>query len=319
MEKPKNKIRKRRGNPSDGGKLPIALITPSILIIFGVLLFPILYSLFLSFNNLNIRDNSFAWVGIKNYADMFLDSTWRYSVKQTIIFTIISVFCEIVFGVMVALILNKEFRGRGFVRGIMILPWALPGVVNAIMWKWIFNADYGAFNALMTQMGLIDKYQAWLATPKNAFICVLIANIWKETPYVVLLTIAALANIDKGLYEAASIDGANGWKAFWMITLPLIKPVVLILLITKTIWALQTYDLVYLMTAGGPMGSTEFITYLIQRTSFKYLKWGAGSAMAFTLSMICFIMTLIYIKVFMGDDGSGKKPLFSNVGRGGNM
>ena len=299
-----------KGNPANGGKLPIILITPSMLIIFGVLIFPIVYSLVLSFNNLVIKDNTMEWVGLKNYADMFADANWRFSVKQTLIFTVISVFCEIVIGVGVALVLNKEFKGRGFVRGIMILPWALPGVVNAIMWKWIFNANYGAFNALMMQLGFIDKYQAWLATPKSAFICVLVANIWKETPYVVLLTIAALANIDKGLYEAASIDGANGWKSFWTITLPLIKPVLLILLITKTIWALQTYDLVYLMTAGGPMGYTEFLTYMIQKNSFKYLKWGYGSAMAFTLSVICFIMTLIYIKVFMGDDGtkrSGRK------------
>ena len=295
-----------KGNPANGGKLPIALITPSMLIIFGVLVFPIVYSFILSFNNLVIKDNTMEWVGLKNYIDMFKDATWRSSVKQTLIFTIVSVFCEIVFGVAIALVLNKEFKCRGFVRGIMILPWALPGVVNAIMWKWIFNANYGAFNALMSQLGIISKYQAWLATPRSAFICVLVANIWKETPYVVLLTIAALANIDKGLYEAASIDGANGWKSFWTITLPLIKPVLLILLITKTIWALQTYDLVYLMTAGGPMGATEFITYLIQKTSFKYLKWGSGSAMAFTLSLICFFMTLIYIKIFMGNDGSGK-------------
>lgn len=299
-----------KGNPSNGGKLPIALITPSLLIIFGVLVFPIVYSFILSFNNLVIKDNTMEWVGLKNYIDMFNDPNWRTSVKQTLIFTVISVFCEIVFGVGVALVLNKEFKCRGFVRGIMILPWALPGVVNAIMWKWIFNANYGAFNALLTQIGIIDKYQAWLATPRSAFICVLVANIWKETPYVVLLTIAALANIDKGLYEAASIDGANGWKAFWTITLPLIKPVLLILLITKTIWALQTYDLVYLMTAGGPMGATEFITYLIQKTSFKYLKWGLGSAMAFTLSIICFIMTLVYIKIFMGDDGSKRSIRF---------
>ena len=313
----KNTPKIRKGNPSNGGKLPIALITPSLIIIFGVLIFPIVYSFILSFNNLVIKDNTLEWVGLKNYIDMFKDQTWRDSVKQTLIFTVISVFCEIVFGVAIALVLNKEFKGRGFVRGIMILPWALPGVVNAIMWKWIFNANYGAFNALLTQIGIIDKYQAWLATPRSAFICVLVANIWKETPYVVLLTIAALANIDKGLYEAASIDGANGWKSFWTITLPLIKPVLLILLITKTIWALQTYDLVYLMTAGGPMGATEFITFLIQKTSFKYLKWGSGSAMAFTLSVICFIMTLIYIKVFMGNDGSGRS-FKSRRKKGGN-
>ena len=232
MDTSKTMLKKKTGNPSDGGKLPIALITPSIIVIFGVLFLPIIYSLFLSFNDLQLKTNTYNWVGLKNYIAMFKDKTWLTSVRQTLIFTVVSVFCEIVFGIAIALVLNKEFKGRGFVRGIMILPWALPGVVNAIMWKWIFNANYGAFNALLSQLGIISRYQAWLSSPRSAFICVLVANIWKETPYVVLLTIAALANIDKGLYEAGSIDGANGWKAFWTITLPLIKPVVLILLIT---------------------------------------------------------------------------------------
>ena len=174
--------------------------------------------------------------------------------------------------------------------------------------SWIFNANYGVFNALLTQLGVIDSYQVWLAKPTSAFICVWVANVWKETPYVVLLTIAALANISRDLYEAAAIDGSNAWKSFWKITLPSIRSVIVILLITKTIWALQTYDLVYIMTKGGPMGATEFIAYYIQKTSFKFLKFGYGSAMSYTVSMICFALTYVYIKVFMGNDDAQKKP-----------
>lgn len=287
--------------------LPHLLTLPSLLIVFGVLIIPILYSLYLSVHDLVFNSRTYEFVGLEHYTTMLTDPSFLNSIWQTIKFTVLSVAAEMVFGIAVALVLNQEFKGRGFVRGLMILPWALPGVVNAIMWQWIFNANYGALNGLLLQLGLIDKYQVWLAKPDTAFFCVWLANVWKETPYVVLLTIAALANIPKDLYEAAAIDGSNPWKSFWKITLPTIKPVVLILLITKTIWALQTFDLVYIMTKGGPMALTEFIAFYIQKTSFKFLKFGYGSAMSYTVSMICFALTLVYIKVFMSDDDQEKK------------
>ena len=283
------------------------MITPSSLIIFGVLFIPIAYALFMSFNNLRLSDRSYEFVGLKNYAQMFSDQNFMKSAGTTLLFTLLTVTAEIVLGVGVALVLSKQFKGRGFVRGLMILPWALPTVVNAIMWKWIFNANYGVFNAIMLKIGAIDRYQVWLGQPVSAFICVLAANIWKETPYVVLLTIAALATIPEDIYEAGKIDGANGWCAFWKITLPLIKPVVLILAITKTIWALQTFDLVYIMTVGGPMGATEFLTFLIHKNAFKFQKFGYSTAMSFTLSLLCFFLTYLYIKLFMGrEDGQGR-------------
>jgi ABC-type sugar transport system permease subunit len=288
--------------------LPRFLTAPSIVVIMGVMIIPIIYSFVLSFNNLNLSDQTMAFVGGDNYYNMVNDSAFWKSMGLTLAFTGITVFAEIALGVAIALVLDKKFKGRGFVRGLMILPWALPGVVNAIMWKWIFNANYGPMNALLTQAGIIDTYQVWLGEPVSAFFCVVVANIWKETPYVVLLTIAALANISKDMYEAAQIDGANPWKTFWTITLPLIKPVLIVLLITKTIWALQTYDLVYIMTAGGPVGTTEFITLFIQRTAFKYQKFGSGAAMSYTLSMICFFLTYLYIKVFMKDDVNTPPP-----------
>ena len=287
--------------------LPHFLITPSTLIIFGVLIAPIAYALFMSFNTLNLARRSFEFVGVNNYVQMFGDQNFLKSAGTTLLFTLLTVTAEIVLGVAVALVLNKQFIGRGFVRGLMILPWALPTVVNAIMWKWIFNANYGVFNAIMVNIGVIERYQVWLGQPVSAFVCVLVANIWKETPYVVLLTIAALATISEDLYEAGKIDGANGWQAFWKITLPLIKPVVLILTITKTIWALQTFDLVYIMTAGGPMSATEFMTFLIHKNAFKFQKFGYSSAMSFTLSMLCFFLTYLYIKLFMGREDGGRR------------
>lgn len=289
---------------------PQLLISPSFIIIFGVFIVPIVYSLVTSVCHYNMAERAFEFVGLKNYAAMFADKYFLNSMKLTLVFTVLSVFFEIALGIGIAVVLNQKFFGRGFVRGLMILPWALPSVVNAVMWKWILNGNYGVLNALLMKIGILSEPYVWLGQQKSAFVCMLIVNIWKETPYVVLLTIAALANIPDDVYEAAKIDGANSWKSFWTITLPMIKPVVLILTITKTIWALQTFDLVHILTAGGPAAGTELLSFYIHKNTFKFLDFGYGSAMSYTLAIICFVLTLIYIKSFMGsdaEDGSGKK------------
>jgi ABC-type sugar transport system permease subunit len=284
------------------------LIAPSTLVIFCVMLVPIVFALYMSLNKISFKgaDTIYEFTGLGNYIYILTKDPWFVSsLTTTILFTILTVIAEIVLGIGIALVLHKQFFGRGFVRGLMILPWAMPTVVNAVMWKWILNADYGAANGLLMNMGLISENVAWLATPWGAFFSILVANIWKETPYVVLLTLAALSTIPDGLYEAASIDGAGGWKSFWRITLPLIKPVVLILIITKTIWAFQTFDLVAIMTAGGPENATNLLSYYIHRTAFKMNKFGNAAAMSYALSIVCFVLTLIYIRVFM-DKGEEK-------------
>lgn len=276
--------------------LVVLLVLPSLIVIFGVLLYPILYSFYMSLSKINFAARTSSLTGFENYARMLQDKYFLNSISITIYFTVITVFSEIVLGVAMALVLNQDFKGRGFVRGIMILPWALPTVVNAIMWKWIFNPNYGALNALLMQFHLIDKYQIWLGKPFSALNCMIFANVWKETPYVVLLTIAALSNIPTDLYESARVDGANKWRSFWSITLPIIKPVILILIVTKTIWAIQTFDLVYILTAGGPASGTELITYFIHKNTFKFLKFGYGAAMSYTLTLITFLLSIMYIK-----------------------
>ena len=281
------------------------MIAPGTIVIFGVLLIPILFALYMSMNKITFRgaETIYTFVGFQNFTDLISNDPWfMQSLGITVVFTVLTVVAEIVLGIGIAVVLNKQFVGRGFVRGLMILPWAMPTVVNAVMWKWIFNADFGAANALLLNMGLIQEPVHWLATPTMAFFSVLIANIWKETPYVVLLTIAAFSTIPDGLYEAASIDGATGWRQFWKITMPLIKPVVLILIITKTIWAFQTFDLIAIMTAGGPENATNLLSYYIHRVAFKMNRFGSAAAMSYSLSIVCFVLTLLYIKLFLGKE-----------------
>jgi multiple sugar transport system permease protein len=221
---------------------------------------------------------------------------------RTVAFTVVSVFFDMFLGVGIALVLNEKFIGRGFLRGVMILPWALPSVVNAVMWKWIYNGNYGALNALLTQIGIIPSYKVWLGSTTSAFLSMLFANVWKETPYVVLLTIAALSTIDKTLYESARVDGAGSVRTLLSITIPVIRPILIILIITKSIWAIQTFDLVYILTAGGPAGSTELIAYYIYKTTFKFNNFGYAAAMSYVLSFITFIMAIMYIKLLAKDN-----------------
>jgi len=290
--------------------LPQLLIAPSTLTIFGVLLLPILFALFMSMNKLSFQgaDTIYEWVGLSNYTALLTTDPWfKKSILTTVLFVVLTVSCEIVIGIGVALVLNKQFIGRGFVRGLMILPWAMPTIVNAVMWKWILNADYGAANGLLLNVGLITENINWLARPVTAFISIFLANIWKETPYVTLLTIAALSTIPDDIYEAASIDGAGGWRSFFAITLPMIRPVILILAITKTIWAFQTFDLVAIMTSGGPANATNLLSYYIHRVAFKMTKFGPAAAMSYALSIVSFALTFLYIKLFMSDDERSDK------------
>ena len=290
--------------------LPQILIAPSTLTIFGVLLFPILFALFMSMNKMSFQgaETIYEWVGLSNYTALLTSDPWfKQSIASTLLFVVMTVTCEIIIGIGVALVLNKQFIGRGFVRGLMIMPWAMPTIVNAVMWKWILNADYGAANGLLLNLGLISENINWLARPVTAFISIFIANIWKETPYVTLLTIAALSTIPDDIYEAASIDGAGGWRSFFKITLPMIRPVILILAITKTIWAFQTFDLVAIMTSGGPANATNLLSYYIHRVAFKMTKFGPAAAMSYTLSIVSFALTFLYIKLFMSDDERSDK------------
>ncbi len=178
----------------------------------------------------------------------------------------------------------------------MILPWAMPSIVNAAMWKWIYNADYGALNALLTQLHLIDSYRVWLADPTWATILIILANVWKEIPFTVILVLAALQAIPEDLYEAARVDGASAWRSFWHITLPLISPVLMVAAMLQFIWGFQTFELVYVTTGGGPFSTTELTTLRIYATTFRSLRFGYGAAMAYLTSLVILIPAVFYVR-----------------------
>jgi multiple sugar transport system permease protein len=178
----------------------------------------------------------------------------------------------------------------------MILPWALPSIVNAAMWRWIYNADYGALNALVTQLGIVDQYQVWLANDRMAMALLIFANVWKETPFTVLLVLAALQGIPPDLYEAAKVDGASLWQRFIAITIRLLLPVIMIVALLQIIWGFQTFELVQIITGGGPYSSTEVISLRIYAQTFQSLRFGYGAAMAYLTALIILVPAIFYIR-----------------------
>lgn len=294
-----NKIQKMEKFFSSSTSVAYLLILPSLIVIFGVIIWPVLYSLYISFHKMYmVYPEEFPFVGLKNYIKVFRNSVFWAALGRTFYFTGTSVGVSIILGLGIALVLNQEFRGRAFMRGLIILPWALSSVVNGMMWKWIYNGSYGALNGLLFQLGWIDSYKVWLANPKVAMNLIVMAEIWKETPVGVIFILASLQTIPSALYEAAKVDGANAWSRFKHITLPSLKPIILLLIVIKSIWAIRdSFDVVYMITGGGPGDSTQVVTYYAYLATFKFLRFGYGAALAYLITLIILIFAVIYIRL----------------------
>jgi len=237
------------------------------------------------------------YIGLKNYIDFFRSSFFWNSLLRTAYFTFLSVGMELILGLGIALLLNQNLAGSKLVRIFIVIPWAIPTVVVGIMWRWIYNANYGALNGILLTLGIIPKYRAWLAHPFIAMNFVIIADVWHMTPFVVLIFLASLATFPKVLYEAAKIDGASTWECFKNITVPLLTPAILVVLVFRTVEAFKVFDIIYVMAGGGPANATQVINYYTYLETFSYLHFDRGSALAFLISAIVLIIALIYIKL----------------------
>jgi len=276
------------------------LILPSLIVIFSVIIWPVLYSLYISFHKMYmVHPEEFPFIGFQNYSKAFHNPVFWAALGHTFYFIGASVGISIILGLGIALVLNQEFRGRAFMRGLILLPWALSSAVNGIMWRWIYNGSYGALNGLLLQLGWIDSYKVWLANPKVAMNLVVIAEVWKETPVGVIFILSFLQTIPNSLYEAAKVDGANAWSRFKYITLPLLKPIILLLIVLKSIWAIKdSFDIIYMITRGGPGNSTQVITFYTYVITFRFLRFGYGAALAYLITLATLIFTVVYVRLF---------------------
>ncbi len=281
-------------------RLGYILIIPTFLILGIVVVYPLLYALYISFFNLNI---SIPWkgkifVGFSNYLYVIKDPTWWAAVLRTLYFVIADITVGITLGLGVALLLNRELPLKSIIFAIILFPYVLPPIVNALMWKLTYDSDYGFLNGILYQLGLIKDYIPWLSNTKTAIIMLIIANLWQGTPFAIILFLAGLKSIPLELYEASKIDGASAWSAFLYITLPLLRPIIYVLVVMKTILTFRIFDLIYALTGGGPANSTQVVSMKIYNESFDFLKFGRASAMAYILLIIVVLFSLFYQRIF---------------------
>jgi ABC-type sugar transport system permease subunit len=274
------------------------LLIPSLLVIAGVTLWPVISTFILSFFNAPTGINQVrTFVGLDNYIGMLKDQTFWETIGRTLYFTVVSVGLELAIGLAVAQLIHSHPLGWQFLRFGLIIPWAVPTIVNGAMWRWIYSADFGALNGLLLQLGLIKHYVAWLSLPQMAMNLVIVADLWHTMPFVALILQAALATLPEDLDEAAAVDGANAWQRFWKIRVPLLRPAILVALIVRTVDAFRVFDIVYIITSGGPAYKTLTITYLTYLNSFSFGKQGTGAALSFLISMVTIVMAFVYIRI----------------------
>jgi len=236
------------------------------------------------------------FVGWENYLDLLTDPVARHSVATTLIFVAVTVPLEVLLGLAVALVINEPFRGRGLLRAVVLVPWAIPSTVASQMWRFIFNDRYGLFNYFLFG-DRTELYLAPLADPQLAIAAIMVADVWKTTPFAALIILAGLQAVPDELYEAASVDGAGGWQKFRRITLPMVKPAILLAFLFRTIDALRVFDLVFVMTQGGPADSTNVLQFYGYKKSFAEGMIGAGSAVSVLVFFLSLLFSLLYIRI----------------------
>ena len=277
------------------------MMGPALIVLCCVAVFPILQTFWFSFHKMNLKDviHGQPFIGLQNYLHIFTDSRALSDIGFTFLFTVVTVFLELIIGFTAALIMNLPFRGRAAVRASVLIPWAIPTSVSAMMWVFIFNDQYGMFNDILKRLGLITGYQAWLSTYQGSFMALVISDVWKTAPYLALLILAGLQMLPGELYESAKLDGANVIQRFIRITLPLMKNTLFVALLMRTIDAFRVFDLIYVMTGGA--NGTESIAIYSYKQLMSFLDFGYGSALAVVIFLLVFIISLIYM-LFIGKD-----------------
>lgn len=276
-------------------------VFPIVFLLAALIIYPMLYGLYISFFNTNLV-NKWKFVGLKYYIDAFQEPAFYKSVGLTFQFMIFVVVGHFLIGFILALLLNREFRGRTFFRVIFTMPWFFPEAVVALLFTWILNPMYGVLNSLLKGMGLISSNVSWLGSKELALPTVIFVCIWKGFPLVMTMILAGLQSISKDYYEAATIDGASRLEQFRFITLPSLKPILATVLILDSVWWFKQYTLVYTMTAGGPGTATSLVSLSIYGTAFVDLRFGKGAAWGIIVFIICYLINLIYKVVLKKDD-----------------
>ena len=275
--------------------MAVLFSAPAVLIIAATILVPFGIAVFLSLHNWNLkRPGRERFIGLENYADWLSDSDFWEPLRTTVTFAIMAVLLIVVVSLLISLLLNEKFPGRGLLRALLLIPWAIPSVVNALLWKWLLDPNYGLINAVLLETGLISSYQTWLGAMPSVMIWTVIAYSWIHIPLATLLLLSGLQTIPGDIYESAIVDGAGVLQRFAFITLPLLRPMLSIVIIFETIFALKVFDIIYVLTAGGPANATNVLGWQIYTETFKKLDFGAGSSIAMLLGAITLGLAILF-------------------------
>jgi ABC-type sugar transport system permease subunit len=280
-------------------RLAWAMALPALSVIALVAIGPILWAIW---ESLHLHDLRMPWlgrpfIGVQNYIEAFTDSRFWDAIGHTVIFSAASVSIELVVGLALAIAVDSMTRGRGLVRTAMLLPWAVPTVVVGLVWRFIFETPGGLVNTILVRTAVTTQPPIWFADPVAAWVPVILADVWKTAPFVAILLLAGLQVIDTSLYEAAQIDGASSWQQFTKITLPLLRPALLVALVFRTVDAFRVFDVIYVMTGGGPGTATEPIALYTFSALLENLRFGFGSALSVIIFTVTFVLALVAVRL----------------------
>lgn len=276
--------------------LGFLFILPTILLLLIFILYPVISNLYLSFTDARLMESEYNFIGFENYLKlisnkMFLTYTWN-----TVVWTVFSVIGQLVLGLGLALLINRNMKGGSFLRSFLLIPYVVPAVAISLITKWIFNGDYGIASKWLQDLGLIDYKQSPLALIGGAMAILIIVNVWRSYPFPMLIYWAALKGINKELYEAAHVDGANSLQLFRFITLPQLKNTTIVLIILRIVWTATYFDLIWMITGGGPAGSTLHLPIMIYQSSFGTFQTGYASAISTLLGIVLLICIVFYVR-----------------------
>ena len=279
-------------------RLAIWYMAPSLVILAALAIYPIINTFWLSLNRVILKfPNAGRFEGFGNYLRMLRDPKFLSAWNHTVVFTVVSVVLETILGMVIALVILRAFRGRGWVRAAILIPWAIPTVVSSKMWEWIFNSSYGVMNYILTSAGLMPTAVNWLGTQGLAMAVIIFVDVWKTTPFMALLILAGLTGIPRDVYESAKIDGLSPVQSFFRITLPLLRPVLLVAMLLRSLDAFRVFDLVFIMTQGGPADSTEVLSSYTYKNLFNLTNFGYGSTLAMSMFFTVLVLSLAFFIV----------------------
>jgi ABC-type sugar transport system permease subunit len=282
-------------------RFPAVWIVPALLPVALLTIYPVLDAFWTSLHQVMILFPGEPFVGFENYRAVVAGEYFGVALWNSLKFVLFASPLVVVLGIATALFLHHRFPGVTIVRSIVLLPWVLPGAISAVLWIWVFHPSFGVINEGLRALGLISESIPWLSHPKLVFVCIVIAHVWTQIPFAVVLIMAALAGVSSETIEAAEMDGASSWQRFTYVIFPQIKAIVVVLLVYNALTAFTSYDLIYAMTGGGPGTATTLLAFQIWRESFSMYDFGAGSAVAFIVVLFSAAMILAITKALPSD------------------